>query len=53
MRDLEKGEIVNESDLVALRPQRGILANEGSEIYGKRALKPLKALSVLSKDDFA
>ncbi len=40
--DIRAGQIVEEKDLITLRPHHGIPANKHDELIGKRALKDLK-----------
>ena len=51
-RDIGYGEIIKESDLVALRPMHGICASNLNEIIGKKACKPIPKLSPLDFDFF-
>ena len=51
-RDIGSGEIIKESDLVALRPMHGICASKLSEIVGKKARNHISKLSPLDSDSF-
>ncbi len=51
-RNIRKGEVVSLKDFVFLRPAEGISAKDIYSYIGKRANKDLKALAVLSPNDF-
>jgi N-acetylneuraminate synthase/N,N'-diacetyllegionaminate synthase len=51
-RDMTKGEVVRDDDLVCLRPLRGICASKRETILGKIVKKEIKAFDVLSWEDF-
>ena len=46
-KELQKGTIINQSDLVSLRPNHGIPANEIQNVIGKRSNKKLKKFEKL------
>ena len=51
-RKLKKGEIINEKDLVFLRPNVGISAIDYMTILGRKCLKEINPLDVLNFSDF-
>lgn len=52
-RDIRKGEIIGETDLIALRPANGVAANRIGELLGKSAARDFKRFDVLSITDFS
>ena len=50
-KDLEKGQILDESDLVALRANRGIAVQKWDQVVGKRLKKALKKESLILEND--
>ena len=51
-RDIKKNAIINERDLITLRPNIGISANLWNKVIGKRAKKDLKASKTINWRDF-
>lgn len=51
-KDLAKGTIIKENDLVALRPNHGIDARDFSQLIGKRTTVDLMALKKLKWNEF-
>lgn len=52
-RDLPRGHLMQEADLVALRPNEGLDAREFDKLVGRRTLRDLKAATPLTWDDFS
>lgn len=52
VRDLRAGEVVNASDFVSLRPAKGVAADKIEFLEGKKVVRDLARLSVLSISDF-
>ncbi|GLX86648.1 hypothetical protein tloyanaT_29010 [Thalassotalea loyana] len=52
-RNIQKGEVIRNEDLVILRPSHGISSRYFDELLGKVATKALKKHQVLSMSDFS
>lgn len=50
-RDLKKGEVLSENDLISLRPGDGISSMKWNEIIGKKVSKDLEGFHKLTWDD--
>lgn len=51
-RDIDGSTVIKESDLVCLRPNKGIDARRYKELVGAKSKRALKAFEILSLDDF-
>lgn len=51
--DLVEGSIIQESDLISLRPSKGIPANQLCNLIGKKLIKNLSAFEPLNFNDFS
>lgn len=51
-KHIEKGKIIEDEDLIALRPGYGISAIRWEEVVGKKATSDIKAFRMLTENDF-